>query len=201
MAAMGKMFGPDMWTKIAANPELAPFLGQADVVTMLQDLQQNPQNMSKYFQDQRMMKIIMGLMGIGGYNGSGGGEEAASSNPAPSKAEQAKPVPTPAAAPEVPDEEKLIMEKRAKSDAAKTLGNDFYKKRKFAEALVHYDEAWAADETNVAVLTNKAAVLFEMENYEETIKTCELAVETGREIRADFKLIGRYGDVIFMIGL
>ncbi|KAJ3359864.1 Hsp90 cochaperone [Kappamyces sp. JEL0680] len=30
-----------------------------------------------------------------------------------------------------------------------------------------------------------------MANYAETIKVCELAVETGREIRADFKLIGR----------
>ena len=30
-----------------------------------------------------------------------------------------------------------------------------------------------------------------MENYEECINVCEKAIEIGREIRADFKLIGR----------
>lgn len=94
--------------------------------------------------------------------------------------------------PEVSDEEMEKQKKRAASDAEKTKGNELYKKRKFEEALVHYDQAWAADNTNVAVLTNKAAVLFEMENFQECIKACELAIETGREIFADFKLIGRY---------
>jgi hypothetical protein len=35
------------------------------------------------------------------------------------------------------------------------------------------------------------AVLFEQENYPECIKVCEDAVEKGRELRADYKLIAR----------
>ncbi|KAF0493901.1 Stress-induced-phosphoprotein 1 [Gigaspora margarita] len=76
----------------------------------------------------------------------------------------------------------------------KELGNEAYKKREFEKALQHYDKAWELDSTNASILTNKAAVLFEQENYEECIKICEQAVDVGREYRADFKLIARaYG--------
>ena len=40
-------------------------------------------------------------------------------------------------------------------------------------------------------MTNKAAVKFEMGKYEECIKDCEEAIERGRELRADYKLIAR----------
>jgi stress-induced-phosphoprotein 1 len=38
---------------------------------------------------------------------------------------------------------------------------------------------------------NVAAVYYEMGDFENCIKTCEEAVERGREIRADFKHIAR----------
>ncbi|ORZ18703.1 hypothetical protein BCR42DRAFT_231444 [Absidia repens] len=73
----------------------------------------------------------------------------------------------------------------------KDLGNQAYKKREFESALTHYDKAWELDNTNITFLTNKAAVLFEQENYQECIKVCEDAVEKGRDLRADYKLIAR----------
>jgi len=75
--------------------------------------------------------------------------------------------------------------------AEKELGNAAYKKRQFDEALQHYDKAWELDNTNMTLLTNKAAVLFEQEKFEDCIKTCEQAVDVGREQRADYKLIAR----------
>jgi len=36
------------------------------------------------------------------------------------------------------------------------------------------------------------AVHFEMENYEECLKECNEAIQKGREVRADFKLIAKY---------
>ncbi|KAG2226750.1 hypothetical protein INT45_005715 [Circinella minor] len=75
--------------------------------------------------------------------------------------------------------------------AEKDLGNQAYKKRQFDDALSHYEKAWSLDNTNISVLTNKAAVLFEQEKYEECLKVCEEAVETGRSVRADYKLIAR----------
>ncbi|GAA5804232.1 hypothetical protein EDC94DRAFT_641856 [Helicostylum pulchrum] len=75
--------------------------------------------------------------------------------------------------------------------AEKELGNQAYKKREFETALSHYDKAYELDNTNITFLTNKAAVLFEQERFEDCIKVCEDAVEHGRELRCDYKLIAR----------
>ncbi|KAI8380059.1 hypothetical protein BD560DRAFT_347647 [Blakeslea trispora] len=75
--------------------------------------------------------------------------------------------------------------------AEKDLGNAAYKKREFEAALTHYDKAYELDNTNITFLTNKAAVLFEQEKFEECIKVCEEAIERGRELRCDYKLIAR----------
>lgn len=147
----------------------------------------------RYMQDQRMMQIMLGLMGLDGAMASNAedlekAKEKASDDIDKRREEQSRYVPPSPVVPEVSPEQ----QKRQQSDKLKADGNDLYKKRKFEEALNVYDQAFSADETNVAVLTNKAAVLFEMENYTDAIKACEIAVETGREIRADFKLIGRF---------
>ncbi|KAG1054530.1 hypothetical protein G6F43_003466 [Rhizopus delemar] len=73
----------------------------------------------------------------------------------------------------------------------KELGNQAYKKRDFETALAHYDKAYELDNTNITFLTNKAAVIFEQEKYEDCIKVCEDAIERGRELRCDYKLIAR----------
>ncbi|CEG66626.1 hypothetical protein RMATCC62417_03171 [Rhizopus microsporus] len=73
----------------------------------------------------------------------------------------------------------------------KELGNQAYKKRDFETALAHYDKAYELDNTNITFLTNKAAVLFEQERYQDCIKVCEDAIERGRELRCDYKLIAR----------
>ncbi|CAO3701825.1 unnamed protein product [Rhizopus microsporus] len=52
----------------------------------------------------------------------------------------------------------------------KELGNQAYKKRDFETALAHYDKAYELDNTNITFLTNKAAVLFEQEKYQDCIK-------------------------------
>ncbi|KAI9278845.1 hypothetical protein BDA99DRAFT_531578 [Phascolomyces articulosus] len=75
--------------------------------------------------------------------------------------------------------------------AEKDLGNQAYKKRQFEDALAHYEKAWSLDDTNISILTNKAAVLFEQEKYDDCLKVCEEAVEKGRSVRADYKLIAR----------
>jgi tetratricopeptide (TPR) repeat protein len=73
----------------------------------------------------------------------------------------------------------------------KTLGNEFYKAKKFDEAIEHYNKAIEFDKTDMTFLNNKAAVYFEKGDYDECIKQCQLAVDVGRENRADFKLIAK----------
>ncbi|KAJ3256956.1 Hsp90 cochaperone [Boothiomyces macroporosus] len=194
LGGIGNIFSADMWQKMATNPRLSPYLAQPDIVAKLQECQKDPKAMSKYMGDQRMMQIMLGLMGLDGAMATNDDElekaKAEAQENLDRRAEEKK-APEPVPEPEPVDEEPKEKSARELSDEEKTLGNTFYKKRQFDEALQHYDAAWELDKTNVAVLTNKAAVLFEMEKYQECIEVCQNAVETGREHRTDFKLIGR----------
>ncbi|KAJ3353854.1 Hsp90 cochaperone [Entophlyctis luteolus] len=204
---LAKLFGGDVFSKIASNPKLSPYLAQPDFVQKIADIQRNPKNLSNYMQDPRIMNCMLGLMGLDATAmgkdemeeqmnedtpaASGSSSSAKpKEEPKPAKKEESKPVPMEVDE-DLDDEAKQKKAKRAASDAAKDAGNALYKRREFVQALAKYDEAWGLDETNVTVLTNKSAALFEMGNYEECIKTCDDAVEKGREQRADFKLIAK----------
>jgi tetratricopeptide (TPR) repeat protein len=73
----------------------------------------------------------------------------------------------------------------------KEAGNAAYKKRDFETAIQHYNKAIDLYDKDISFITNRAAVLFEQQNYDECIKDCELAVETGRMQFADFKMIAK----------
>lgn len=75
--------------------------------------------------------------------------------------------------------------------AEKDLGNNAYKKKDFETAMKHYNKAVDLDSTNIIFRNNRAAVYFEMANYDQCIKECEEAIEIGRENRADYKLIAK----------
>lgn len=57
--------------------------------------------------------------------------------------------------------------------------------------MQYYDKAIELDATNITFLTNKAAVFFELERYDESIQLCQQAIEIGREYRADYQLIAK----------
>ena len=54
----------------------------------------------------------------------------------------------------------------------------------------HYSKAWELHK-DITYLNNLGAAYFEKGEYDEAIKTCEKAVEEGREIYADFKMIAK----------
>lgn len=185
VSGLGNIFGPDMYAKMATNPKLSPFLAQPDVMSMLQDCQGDPKNMSKYMQDPRMMQIMLGLMGLDGAMATNPDElakakEEANENlerrereeQAQQKAQYTKPMEQDPPEPEQETEVDEIKLKREKSDKEKALGNDFYKKREFDTALKHYNAAFELDETNVAVLTNKAGI--DAANFSCSLRNAEL---------------------------
>ncbi|KAJ3109943.1 Hsp90 cochaperone, partial [Physocladia obscura] len=204
---LGNLFGGDILSKIAGNPKLSPFLAQPDYVQKIAEIQKNPNNINLYMQDPRIMNTMLSLMGMDGATAMGRDEMDAQIRedakmeevkedikPAPAKpregAKRKSPEPMEVDE-EIADEEKEKKNKRAASDKAKEAGNALYKKRAFTEALAKYNEAWELDDTNFAVLTNKSAVQFEMGDFDACIKTCDDAVEKGREQRADYKLIAK----------
>lgn len=83
------------------------------------------------------------------------------------------------------------MSNSARAKAAKEAGNEAYKKRDFATAHKHYDEAITLDPTDIVYRNNKAAVYFEEAAYDACLETCAEAVNVGRENQADFKHIAK----------
>jgi stress-induced-phosphoprotein 1 len=56
---------------------------------------------------------------------------------------------------------------------------------------VHYNNAIALDPDDISYITNKAAVNFEKQDFDACIKNCDDAVERGRELRVDYKMVAR----------
>ncbi|XP_051218444.1 hsp70-Hsp90 organizing protein [Lolium perenne] len=201
--AIGKVFqGPDLWTKIAADPATRAFLDQPDFTRMLREVQRNPAALNTYLSDPRMVQVLSLLLNIRMQNQSS--NEAPESAPSPSPSQSTPPPPpSPKQQPEdkprepepepveMTDEEKERKEKKAAAQKEKEAGNAAYKKKDFETAIQHYTKAMELDDEDISYLTNRAAVYLEMGQYDECIKDCDVAVERGRELRADFKMISR----------
>lgn len=194
-------FGPGLIPKLAADPRTRPFLSQPDFMSMLAMVQQNPSNMSAFLSDPRFQVVLEVAFGLKFASGADAGPEDDSTNPAPAaKAEVPKPAQpahteAPAAAPkdepmeDVDDSDEAQKKKQALQE--KELGNECYKKKDFANAIEHYNKALELYDQDVSFLTNRAAVYFEMGDYDKCNADCDKAIEHGRELRADYKLIAR----------
>ncbi|PPQ77454.1 hypothetical protein CVT24_009914 [Panaeolus cyanescens] len=203
---MGKLFAdPNLFTKLAANARTQKHLADPSFVQKLQMIQQNPRMAESALQDPRMIDVLGALMGIdiqastrpeGSEDlpeGFRADSSASTSTPPPQSTP--KPPAPPAAAAEPEDEpmEEDIEEAKAKkeAEAAKAAGAAAYKTRNFDEAIKQFQAAWDLWPKDITFLTNLGAAYFEQGNYDKAIEVCEKAVEEGRGIRADFKLIAK----------
>ncbi|ESQ38220.1 hypothetical protein EUTSA_v10028542mg [Eutrema salsugineum] len=190
--------GPEMWAKLTADPGTRVYLQQPDFVKTMQEIQKNPNNLNLYMKDKRVMQALGVLLDVK-FGGSKGEDtemqEADSSPPARKEPEMAK-KPEPAVEPEpepmeLTEEDKEKKERKEKAQAEKEQGNASYKKKDFEKAIDHYTKAMELDDEDISYLTNRAAVYLEMGKYEECIEDCDRAVERGRELRFDFKMIAK----------
>lgn len=202
---LGNMFNdPQMIQKLANNPKTRSLLADPSFMQKLQQLKKNPNDLGSAFQDPRMMQVMSVLLGIdismpgGPGDGSGmsdmmsGSKEAEEDFPMPDARPSSTKAPEPEPEIEEVDEEAVAAQK-AKEDAEgeKRLGTENYKKRQFDVAIEHYDKAWSLHK-DITYLTNKSAAQFEKADYEGAIETCKLAIEEGREVRTDFKIMAKY---------
>uniref|UniRef100_A0ACD5YM31 Uncharacterized protein n=1 Tax=Avena sativa TaxID=4498 RepID=A0ACD5YM31_AVESA len=199
--AIGQMFqGPELWSKIAADPATRAYLEQPDFMQMLREVQRNPSSLNMYLSDPRMMQVLSLMLNIKIQRGEDSDLPQTSSPPPPqqqqkqeqpeTKAREVEPEPEPEPM-EVSDEEKERKERKAAAQKEKEAGNASYKKKDFETAIQHYTKALELDDEDISFLTNRAAVYIEMGKYDECIKDCDKAVERGRELRADFKMVAR----------
>jgi stress-induced-phosphoprotein 1 len=198
---IGNMFNdPKMIEKLAANPKTAGLLGDSAFMAKVQQLKNNPNAMGEMMGDPRMLQVMGVLLGVdmqfGNPEDVGKGAEAEEdvemkdARPAPTETKKApEPEPEPEAEPE--DEEAAAAKKaKEEADAEKALGTAAYKKRSFDEAIAHYTKAWETHK-DITYLTNRSAAHFEKGDYDACITDCKAAIEHGREIMADFKVIAK----------
>ena len=217
---------PQMFAKLSANPKTAGLLSDPAFMAKLKAIQADPKQAAMAFQDPRMIQVMGVLMGIDlqaferpegsdelpadlenrrddiekqtGSSSSAPAAAAASSSSAAPDVEMKDAKPSSAAAqPPVEAEEEEDEEKKAKAaaDAEKKLGNERYMKRDFDAAIPHYQKAWELHK-DITYLNNLGACYFEQAKYDKCIKACEQAVEEGRAMRADFKLVAKaYGRI------
>ncbi|GAB4817982.1 hypothetical protein N2152v2_005028 [Parachlorella kessleri] len=207
---MGGLFAsPEVLSRLATNPQTRVLLGQPDFMAMLQDINAHPNNMQRYLADDRFQLALQVGLGMSMSFKDDEKEGAQAPSAAPEQAEQAQqPKPsssaggaeamqedTAAAAaepePEVSPEQMAATGAKEAAQKEKELGNEAYKQKRFEEAVQHYNRAIELFDADISFLTNRAAVYFEMADFEACIKDCDAAVERGRELRADYKLVAR----------
>ncbi|KAJ9209405.1 hypothetical protein DTO166G4_9001 [Paecilomyces variotii] len=195
LGGLGGMFNdPQMIQKLASNPKTSALLADRDFMQKLQRLKDNPNAIGEEMRDPRFLQVMSVLLGIDMQFGAppeagAKDEDVPMADAQPKPAETKKPEPEPE--PE-PEDEETIAKKKAQEagDAEKKVGNDFYKKKQFDEAIEHYTKAWELNK-DITYLNNIGAAKFEKGDYKGAIETCQQAIDEGRELRADFKMIAK----------
>lgn len=200
---LGKLFNdPLMIEKLKKNPKTAEMMKDPQLVAKILQFQQNPQAMGQeMLSDPRLMTVFAALMGIDlsmdPTESNSIPKEQSSESPSEEKnTKETESAPESVSEPKVEAEVEAeaepmeVDDDKAKAEAAKAEGNKLYKQRKFEEAIEKYEEAWNYH-NDITYLNNRAAAEFEKGDYEDAIKTLTTAVEKGRELRADYKVIAK----------
>ncbi|KAI0533676.1 hypothetical protein GGR58DRAFT_485564 [Xylaria digitata] len=203
MGGLGNMFSdPNLLQKLMTNPKTSGYFSDPSFIAKVQALQKNPQNTQELFSDPRMIQVLGVAMGVDmdvrAPTDMPGDAPGASSKEAEEDVQMPDLKPTPAKAPEPEpepepelDEEALEKQKaKEEADKEKALGTENYKKRNFDEAIAHYTKAWDLYK-DITYLNNLGAAHFEKGDYQACIDTCTKAIEEGRMIYADFKMIAK----------
>merc|ERR1712137_326081 len=153
----GLFRNPAIWTIIQNDPQLSPFLKEQDFITMINNVQQNPQMLQMYMQDKRLMAVITKLLTsqMGGFANEPDAQPAEEPTPAPKEEPKKEEEPVKEPEPELDASEKEAL-------AEKEKGNAAYKKRDFDAAIAHYDKAFELNPKEMSFLTNRAAVHLEV---------------------------------------
>ena len=104
----------------------------------------------------------------------------------------------------MPEEERAKIAKKKEAEAKKAQGNEFYKKRDFENALKLYQEAIDMNPDETTFYSNKAAVFFEMKDFDKCIAVCDEGLAICKGDNYDFtklgKVLARKANALSMLG-
>ncbi|KAI9659047.1 MAG: Hsp90 cochaperone [Bathelium mastoideum] len=202
-AGLGSMFNdPQLLQKLSNNPKTSSLLADPEFMQKLQRIKQNPNSIGQEMADPRFLQVMSVLLGIDMQFGAppeaasnatkSGPVEEEEDIPMPDISAKSEPKKEPEPAEPEPEDEEAIANKKAKEEAdkEKQLGTENYKKKQFDAAIAHYSKAWEIHK-DITYLTNRSAAKFEKADYQGAIDDCNEAVNYGREVLADFKLIAK----------
>uniref|UniRef100_H2YCX0 Stress-induced-phosphoprotein 1 n=1 Tax=Ciona savignyi TaxID=51511 RepID=H2YCX0_CIOSA len=195
----------EMVYKLQHNDKTKPYFDDPSYEKMLYQLSQNPSTLTKQIRDPRMQNTLSALLGFDLTMPAGNGDVPMETDEVPNPATASAPSPAaapasakPATPPPAENTQPANIQdfnnefwQRKSSLKEKELGNSAYKKKDFEAALEHYDKAFSLDPLNITILTNKAAVYFELSDFEKCREACHKAIEVGRENRIDYKLVAK----------
>lgn len=194
---------PNLIQKLASNPKTSAYLADPAFMQKINQFRENPKNAQDIFNDPRMIQVLGVLMGVDMSVVPPGQEPPSYARAEDAEMEDVPPPPRPASKPAPPparepepepeEEDEEALEKKKAKEAAekeKALGTENYKKRNFDDAIKHYSKAWELHK-DITYLNNLGAAYFEKGDYQACVDACTKAVEEGRVIYADFKMIAK----------
>jgi stress-induced-phosphoprotein 1 len=198
---------PDLYTKLRNNPKTSEFMKDPQFIAKIEKIRTNPTegDPKELLSDPRILTVFATLMGLdidmntkpepreeASKDAKPEAKPEAKEESKPEAKEESKPEAQPEATPADEDVEMTDAsdDDKVAADKAKAEGNTLYKQRKFDEAIAQYEKAWDLHK-DITYLNNRAAAEYEKGDYQAAIATCEKAVEEGRDLRADYKLIAK----------
>lgn len=193
-----QLFGPEVWEKLASNPETARLLEEPTFKKLIDELKADPSSLSKHIADPRVLKLFAAISKLSNAEAAAARSDTVVED-ADGPAKKDKDVDmTPPPSEPAPVKDDLSPEEKRKKDslAEKERGTAAYKRRDFPTALEAYTTAIELDGDNMSLYTNRAAAKLESGNVDGCIEDCKKAIEENatRHLRTDFKIIARaYG--------
>lgn len=193
---------PELYTKLRNNPKTSEFMNDPQFVAKIEKIRSNPNSgdPKELLGDPRILTVFATLMGLDiDMTAKPEPKEEPKEQPKeeskPEPKEQPKEQPKEEVKSEPKQDEDVEMtdasdDNKTEADKAKAEGNTLYKQRKFDEAIAQYEKAWDLHK-DITYLNNRAAAEYEKGDYQAAIATCEKAVDEGRDMRADYKLIAK----------
>ncbi|CAG9463981.1 unnamed protein product [Pedinophyceae sp. YPF-701] len=194
---------PNMMALLVTNPKTRPFLQQPDFLDKLREVQNQPETLSKHAADPRVRVVLEEVLGVklmsqedvmrqeAERDAKLAEERKRREAEAAEKARREEEERLRREEESMTPEQKEAKKRRQEAQGLKEEGNACYKKREFARAVELYTKAMELDDSDVSFLTNRAAVHLETGDLEACIRDSDEAVQRGRELRADYKLIAR----------
>ncbi|XP_075667391.1 hsp70-Hsp90 organizing protein 3-like [Castanea sativa] len=185
---------PEMWHKLTANPTTQVYLQNNDFVRMMHELHNN------YLKDKRVIQALGVLLNVNIWTPTSVDAEI----PQSSSLLSLQPERKKSAETELAKELDLMeltadegMDRESQACKEQEMGNVAYTKNDFDTAIAHYTKVMELDDGNILCLMNRAVAYlaigqfdaYTQPRYDMNTGYCDKAVENGRKLRSDSKMI------------